>query len=351
MIRILLVGTGGMARAHAGAFQETDGATVVAAVDTNPDRLQAFIAERDIPRGFASVNDALDWGRFDAVCNVTPDAVHHQVAMPLLAAGKHMLCEKPLATNHADAIEMTRAAQEAGVINMVNLTYRNSPALIAAADMVARGKIGALRHFEASYLQSWLTQPLWGDWRTEDQWLWRLSTAHGSAGVLGDVGIHILDFTTFAAGADISDISCRLTTFPKADDDRIGDYFLDANDSAMMHVRLTNGATGVVHASRFASGHINDLRVRLFGTEGGIEVVHENGADRLRTCLGDDLKRAHWQNVAMPEVPTNYARFVTAIQTNTPVTPDFMRGAILQNVLDHAQLSDTKHATNQVLPS
>ena len=106
MIRILLVGTGGMARAHAGAFAEIDGAAIVAAVDTDPNRLQAFITERNIPRGFASVDHALDWGEFDAVCNATPDAVHHQVAMPLLAAGKHMLCEKPLATNHADAVEM-----------------------------------------------------------------------------------------------------------------------------------------------------------------------------------------------------------------------------------------------------
>jgi predicted dehydrogenase len=117
-----------------------------------------------------------------------------------LRQGKHVLCEKPLATRYPDALAMAEAAAEAGVVNMVNLSYRNVPALQAAARMVAEGAIGPVRHFEASYLQSWLTQPAWGDWKTESQWLWRLSTAHGSKGVLGDVGIHILDYATFIAG-------------------------------------------------------------------------------------------------------------------------------------------------------
>ncbi|MDG1863305.1 MAG: Gfo/Idh/MocA family oxidoreductase, partial [Yoonia sp.] len=271
-IRVLIVGTGSMGNCHAEAYSDMPGVMVVAGVDTDPVRLAAFQKKHAVSHAFGSVSEAIAWGGFDAVSNVTPDAIHHPTTLPLLAAGKHVLCEKPLASNAADALEMTQAALRAGVVNMVNLSYRNGPALIAAQKLVADGQIGEVRHFEASYLQSWLTQPAWGDWQTEDQWLWRLSKSHGSMGVLGDVGVHILDYATFVAGADVASVSCRLTTFDKAKDGRIGHYVLDANDSMNMHVRLANGAVGVVHASRMATGHLNDLSLKIFGTQGALDV-------------------------------------------------------------------------------
>lgn len=339
-IRLLILGTGGMANAHVEAYVQMSDVAVVAGVDTDPERLEDFMAKHSIPNGFASVQEALDWGEFDAVANVTPDAVHHPTTLPLLAAGKHVLCEKPLAANETDAKEMAAAAKEAGVINMVNLTYRNVPAVMHAATMVSNGDIGEVRHFEASYLQSWLTQPLWGDWRSESQWLWRLSQKHGSLGVLGDVGVHILDFATLVAGANPTDVSCRLTTFHKAEGDQIGEYPLDANDSFNMHLALTNGAAGVVHASRFASGHINDLRLRIFGTKGGLDVRFVGETSKLYACLEPDLQSANWQEVDTPEVKTNYRRFIEAIQSGVPALPDFDRGAVLQTALDAAVASD-----------
>lgn len=341
-LRILVVGTGGMAKSHVEAYQRIEGVTVVAGVDNNPDRLAAFNAAHGIGHGFASVDEAIAWGDFDAVSNVTPDAVHHVTTLPLLAARKHVLCEKPLAANYADALDMAVKAREAGVVNMVNLTYRNVPALIHAATLVADGAIGEVRHFEASYLQSWLTQPAWGHWDKESQWLWRLSTAHGSLGVLGDVGVHILDFATHAAGLAVSNVSCRLATFHKAPEDRIGDYVLDANDSATMQVRLENGAIGVVHASRFATGHLNDLTLRLFGTKGGLEVAFHNAISRLRGSLGEDRLTGRWTEIDCPPVKTNYERFVDAIREGRQELPDFARGAELQKVLDQAVASDAQ---------
>jgi predicted dehydrogenase len=349
VIRVLIVGTGGMAHSHAAAFAAMPDVTIVGSVDTNPDNQQAFNAKYGISHAFDTVDQAIAWGAFDAVANVTPDAVHHRTTLPFLAAGKHVLCEKPLATNTADAVEMADAARAAGVVNMVNLTYRNVPALMQAAAMVAAGQIGEVRHFEASYLQSWLSQPAWGDWRTEDQWLWRLSTAHGSMGVLGDVGVHILDYATFAAGSDAARVSCRLKTFDKVEGGKIGKYELDANDSMAMHLALENGAVGVIHASRFASGHINDLRLRLFGTKGGLDVRFEQSNSRLRACLGDHLISGTWVDVPTPQVKTNYARFIAAIRDVTPVMPDFSRGADLQRVLDLAVISDTDQARDQVI--
>lgn len=339
MLRILIVGTGGMAKNHAEAFSAIPGVQVVAAVDTRPAVLDTFCKAHGIPQGFDSVASALAAGGFDAVTNVTPDAAHFATTMPMLAAGKHVLCEKPLATRAADADAMADAAARVGVVAMVNLSYRNVPALQQAHAMVRAGAIGTVRHFEASYLQSWLTQPAWGDWQTEAQWLWRLSTAHGSKGVLGDVGIHILDYATFAAGLEVAEVSCRLATFDKAPGGRIGDYVLDANDSAVMQVRLANGALGTIAATRFATGHLNDLRLRIYGDAGGLEVLFERGESALRACTGDDRLTAAWADVPCPAVPSIYQRFVAAIRGEGPAEPGFARGAALQRVLDGAEAS------------
>jgi predicted dehydrogenase len=329
-----------MAKNHAAAYADMDGVQVVAGVDPNGEQLSAFQSEFDIPNGFASVDDALAWGAFDAVSNVTPDAIHHRTTLPMLAAGKHVLCEKPLAVNYADAAEMADAAALAGVVNMVNLSYREGPAMIQAAMMVQDGAIGDVRHFEASYLQSWLTQPAWGKWSTEAQWLWRLSTAHGSMGTLGDVGVHILDYVTHIAGSDTKRVSCRLTTFDKAVGGKIGAYTLDANDSFNMHLQLGNGATGVIHSSRFASGHFNDLSLKIYGTKGGLEVLSTNHVSTLRGSLGDDMQNARWVDIPCATVSTNYARFIDAVREGKQVIPDFARGAALQKVLDLAVASD-----------
>src|SRR5690606_38317449 len=147
-------------------------------------------------------------------------------------------------------LEMTELAEATGLVNMVNLTYRNIAQLQRAREIVTSGEIGAVKHVEASYLQSWLVSKAWGDWRTESQWLWRLSKKHGSNGTLGDIGIHILDFASYGSGLEIDRVFTRLKTFDKADGNRIGEYELDANDSFTMAVDFDNGARGVNHATR-----------------------------------------------------------------------------------------------------
>ena len=336
-----------MAQAHAEAYADLPNVALVAAVDPSVERRDAFSDRFNIEHGFDNVEDLVEWGKFDAASNVTPDALHCRTTLPLLTAGKHVLCEKPLALTTEDADLMAQEATAADVVNMVNLTYRNVPAVIEAAAMVRDGAIGTVRHFEASYLQSWLTQPAWGDWQTEQQWLWRLSSAHGSLGVLGDVGVHILDMATHVAGAAPRDVSCRLTTFDKAPGGRIGEYVLDANDSFNMHVELLNGAVGVVHASRMASGHHNDLRLRIYGSTGGLEVRWEKNESILRACVGTDMAEPNWTAIAAPDVKTNYVRFVDAIAQRQKVLPDFAHGAVLQHALTAAVASDAAQGAIQ----
>jgi predicted dehydrogenase len=334
MTRLLILGTGNMARQHALAFKAEADIEIVAAVETNAERLAAFAAEHGIPHPFATLDAAIAWGQFDAVANVTPDAVHHPTTMRLVAAGKHVFCEKPLAMNFSDAKEMADAAEARHVMNMVNLTYRSSPAIERAREIMRSGEIGELRHFEASYLQSWLVGKHWGDWRTEGRWLWRLSSAHGSKGVVGDIGIHIVDFATYGAASDIASMCSQIKTFHKAEGDRIGEYTLDANDSFVMSVALQNGALGVIHATRFATGNANDLRLSLYGDKGGLRVATDGHASSLSICAGADIETQTWREVACPPIPTTYQRFAAALRSGVNGDPDFRRAANLQRVLD-----------------
>ncbi len=342
-MKLCILGTGGMAGAHASGFAKIDGVEIVAGIDTNAERLAAFRERFGITAGYASLDAALAAGGFDAVANVTPDAAHYPTTMQCLAAGKHVLCEKPLATNHADAKAMTEAAEKAGLVAMVNLTYRNVSAIHKARAIVTSGAVGAVKHVEASYLQSWLAQPAWGDWRTESQWLWRLSSKHGSLGVLGDVGIHILDFATYGADVAIADVFCRLHTFDKAPGGAIGDYVLDANDSFAMSVGFANGAVGVIHSSRYATGHLNELRLEIHGEKGALQVTNNNGElGTLKICREENLQKPLWEDVALEPVPDNYRRFADAVRAGKTAEPSFARAAALQRILDLSVVSNAE---------
>src|SRR5690606_36056702 len=339
-MRLLILGTGGMANQHARQFAAIDGVELVAGVDVDPLRLDEFNQRHGIPHAFGSIDAAIAWGEFDAVANVTPDSIHHPTTIAALRAGKHVFCEKPLATDYARALEMTELAEATGLVNMVNLTYRDVAQLQRAREIVTSGEIGAVKHVEASYLQSWLVSKAWGDWRTEAKWLWRLSKKHGSNGTLGDIGIHILDFAVYGAGSDIDHVFCRLKTFDKAEGNRIGEYELDANDSFAMTLELENGALGVVHATRWATGHFNELRLRIYGEKGGVEVQHRHDWSKLLVCAGEDVETGTWRELKVDPVPTNYQRFAGAVRTGINQEPTFRHAANLQRVLDLAMVSD-----------
>jgi predicted dehydrogenase len=332
--RIIILGTGNMAANHVRAFKADHTVEVVAGVDVDPARAEAFSRAHGLPKAFGSLDEAIAWGDFDAAANTTPDAAHHPTTMKLIAAGKHVLCEKPLAETFPLADAMASAAEKAGIVAMVNLSYRNVPALQKARDLIAAGEIGAIRHVEASYRQSWLVGRHWGDWRTETMWLWRLSEQHGSKGVLGDVGIHILDMTTYAIGSDVESFDARLKTFHKAEGDKIGEYPLDANDSMVMSATFANGALGVIHASRFMTGYANTLRLHVFGDKGGLELSHGLASTTLMLCSGEDVHTQAWREVVCPPVPTIYQSFVKAIREGGPTDPTFRRAADLQKVID-----------------
>lgn len=341
-VRLAILGTGGMANVHAERFNANKDCAVVAAADVDLARAEGFAAKHNIGAAFSGIKELLRESKFDAVSIVTPDAFHAPLALACLKAGKHVLCEKPLAVTYPDARRMVAAAKKAGVINMVNLSYRDWPAIQAVASIVQGGEIGDVRHVEASYLQAWLASKIWGDWRTTPGWLWRLSEKHGSRGVLGDVGVHIVDFATFPVGP-IASVFCRLKVFPKAPGNRVGEYILDANDSAVLNVEFKSGALGTIHTTRWCGGHANRLFLKIAGTKGTVEIDSDRTTAGYRICAGDDLDTGVWRDVAVTTVPNNYQRFVKAIRTGKQDQPDFARGAEMQKVLDACIVSDAEN--------
>lgn len=333
-----------MANTHAEKFNAIRGCRVTAACDVDEPRVREFAAKHNIPNVFTSVDDLFKHGGYDAVSNVTPDRFHAPISLTALCQGKHVLCEKPLAVNYADAAKMAEAAQRAGVINMVNFSYRNNSCIHKAQDLVSKGALGRIIHVEATYFQSWLAQNEWGDWRTSPGLLWRLSTEHGSLGVLGDVGVHLLDFATYPAG-NIASIHCKLKAFPKAPGDKIDKYLLDANDSAVITAELTNGALGSFRTTRWATGHHNSITLSIFGDEGALKIDLDRSGSELELCQIINRKVGPWTKVDCGATPSIYQRFINSIKKGVNDQPDFARGATIQKALDACVQSDREDRT------
>lgn len=169
-----------------------------------------------------------------------------------------------------------------------------------------------------------------------------MSKSHGSNGVLGDIGIHILDFASYGTASAIENVTCRLKSFSKAPDDQIDEYVLDANDSFVMAVEFANGALGTIHASRWGAGFRDDLRLRIFGSKGALDVSY-GGRDangmripRLDVCLSDDVETQTWRVYPLKSTETNYERFVRALRHGEQLEPSFAHAANLQRILDKA---------------
>lgn len=339
-LRVGIVGCGGMANGHAREYAKMKGVELVACCDRDAARAADFAQRHGIARSYDDFSRMFAQEDLAAVSNVTSDAAHAPVALAAARAGLHILSEKPLATSVAEGRRMLAAVHKAGVVNVVNFSYRNSAALQAAARLVRSGGIGRVLHAETSYLQSWLSSRIWGDWHDSPGWLWRLSTRHGSLGVLGDIGCHLFDATALLAG-DMTRMDCRLKTFDKkVKGNRVGDYVLDANDSLVATVEFAQGAMGVVHTTRWATGHANSLRFRIYGDEGAVEIDLDQSWSEYRVCRGRKaIDHATWKTVKARPIPNLNQRFVRWIRTGEPEASDFANGLKIQYYLQSAVTS------------
>lgn len=340
-IKIGIVGTGGMANAHAGSFAKMPGVELTSCLDVVPGRAEEFGKKHGFKWVAPTLDDLID--ACDAVSVVTPDKVHGEQSIRILNAGRHLLCEKPLTVELDESVKVARAAVEAskkGVIHMTNFSYRASAAFQEAIKIVQSGKLGHLRHTHSFYLQTWLSADMWGNWSNEG-FLWRLDK-RTSGGVLGDVGCHILDMTTAIVG-EVKRARCELRTFKKVHDgklvDRFGGKNLDANDSAIIELEFADGSIGVVQTTRWATGHPNHLQCEVHGTDGALRVDLDQSYTAINLCLGKDIQKAKWKVKELKRTPSNYERFVKSIKTGKQDQPDVVRGAQVQAYIDACERS------------
>ncbi len=208
----------------------------------------------------------------------TPGSSHAEIATAALAAGKHVLCEKPLANTVPEAramVEAARAAHAHGVRSMVGFNYRRVPAVTFARQLVAEGRIGTIRHVRAQYLQDWIVDP-------EFPLVWRLRADEAGSGALGDIGAHIVDLTQFITGQRLIGVNAMLETFVKqrplpqasaglsASTSAAGTGEVTVDDAALFLGRLDGGAIASYEATRFAAGRKNAIRVEVNGSAGSL---------------------------------------------------------------------------------
>ncbi len=211
----------------------------------------------------------------DAVTIITPNRFHAEQAIACLRAGIDVICEKPMTTSLADAQDMVRVADECQRILAVTHTYTGYPMVRHARSLVDEGRIGQVRTVQVEYPQAWLATPL--EETGQKQAAWRVNPNLAGAGCVGDIGTHAFNLAEFITGLEIASVSAQLTTF-------VADRAVDDNVNAL--VRFAGGATGVIWASQIAYGSDNDLKIRVFGSDGSLEWSH-TCANYLRLATAD----------------------------------------------------------------
>ncbi len=345
MIQLGIIGTGAMANAHANAFRSVADVNVAACCDVDEARAEEFARKWKIPSWYTSDVDMMRKEKLQAVSVVVPDKAHADVVLRAIKERVHVFCEKPLADSVANARKMEKALGRKALVTMVNYTYRDCAGLQGLADYIKEGKVGSIRHVEAVCLQGWLVARSWGDWRKRPAWLWRLSSKHGSLGALGDLGSNLYDILRFTVG-DAAEVGARIKTFDKGvKGDRIGDYLLDANDSFSANLIFRNGAMGVMHATRWAVGHMNTLRLSVYGDEGAVRFDLEQSPHSFQCIRGRmNIDRAEWATVPCKTYPTAYERFCESIRSGKTVYPNFKDGIEAQEFVQACLTSDRKRS-------
>jgi predicted dehydrogenase len=384
-LRIGLVGHAFMGRTHSQAWH-----TVGRAFDLPLRPVTTAIAGRNA-EALAAAADRLgwestetDWRRLierddiDLVDICSPGDTHVEIALAALAAGKHVLCEKPLANSVADAERMTSAAEDArtqGVRSMVGFSYRRTPALALGRQLVADGRIGDIRHVRATYLQDWISDP-------DFPLVWRLQKQLAGSGALGDIGSHIVDLAQFLTGQHVSGVSALTETFvkerPLAQKDQHsassglsaegtserGEVTVD--DAALFLARLDGGAVATFEATRFATGRKNAMRIEINGSRGSLAFDFESmnelqvhdatvaGEDAgfrriLATEPGHPYLSGWWppgHGLGYEHTFTHQAKdMVEAIAAGTDPAPSFADGLRVQLVLDAVERSAAASST------
>jgi predicted dehydrogenase len=372
-LRVALIGHGFMGAAHSQGWRVAPRFYDLPAhpemtllVGRNRAGVEASAAKWGWQETSTDWRDAIRRDDIDVVDIVTPGGSHAEIAIAALEAGKHVLCEKPLANTLEEAEAMAEAAERAGrhVYAMVGFTYRRVPAATFARDLVRSGAIGEVRQVRADYLQDWLVDP-------EAPLTWRLQKDSAGSGALGDLGAHAVDLAQFITGQTVTGVSGLLNTFvherpvPAEASGLAGTAGADrgrvtVDDLALFTGRFDGGAIGSFEATRMATGRKNALRLEVAGSLGAIsfdlETMNSLGfydatapatrrgfTDILVTEPAHPYVSAWWpagHSLGYEHGFVHQAKdFVEAIMEERQPEPSFADGLQVQKVLDGVERS------------
>ena len=306
-IGVGLVGYKFMGRAHSNAYRQ-----LPRFFDVDPVPRMAAICGRD-EAGVREAADSLGWEFYETdyrrlierddvglVDVVTPGNTHREIVLAALIAGKHVICEKPLANTLAEAKEMLTAARDAGTVNTVCFNYRRAPAVQLARKLIDEGRLGTIRHWRSTYLQDFIMDPGF-------PLIWRLKKELAGSGALGDLGAHSVDLAHFLVGG-ISEVAGMTETFVKerpleGSGGETGEVTVD--DAVAFLARFENGAVGTFEATRFAAGRRNKNAFEINGSRGSVAFDLER-TNELEVFFVDDdadVQGFRTVNVTGPEHP------------------------------------------------
>ena len=282
-----VVGVGFIGVAHVEALRRI-GVNVVGVVGSSPDRARAKAEAADLPAVFESVEALAADPDVDVIHIASPNHAHAEQVRTVLAAGKHVVCEKPLALTAADGSDLVERAAAAGVVNAVCFNIRFYPNCHQAGAMVRGGDIGTPRLVSGSYLQDWLL--------LDTDWNWRLEPEKaGGLRAVADIGSHWLDLARFITGSDVVEVMADLHTLVPtrrhpagpvetfaavSEDEELVEEAMSSDDAAGILLRFANGARGVVTISQVSAGRKNSVSIEVDGSASAVAWVSED-PDRL----------------------------------------------------------------------
>lgn len=282
-IRAGIIGAGFVGPLHLEAARRLGYVDFVGIATSNLESAEKKAEQFGIEIAYESYQHLLEDPTIDVVHVCTPNNLHYPVVMDAVAAGKHVICDKPLALSAKEAREMRDAARAAGVVNAVTFNYRFNPVVQHARAVVAKGDLGAVRFAHGFYLQDWLLY--------ETDFSWRLEADKGGAtSAVGDIGSHWCDTAQFITGLKISRVLASLSTMiqvrkkPKGSreafaaaggEEEYEDFLVTSDDLGSVLVEFDNGAKGAFSVGQVCPGHKNDLQIEVNGANGSLKWVQE----------------------------------------------------------------------------
>ena len=271
-----VIGSGFIGTVHIEALRRV-GVQVHGLLGSSPERGAASAQRIGLPRAYASLDELLADERVEVVHVTSPNHLHHPQVVQILAAGRHVVCEKPLALTSDQSGELVRLAADSGRVNAVNFNIRFYPLNQHVAGMVREGRLGDVRLVSGHYFQDWLL--------LESDWNWRLEPElGGSLRAVGDIGSHWLDLVSFMTGLRISEVMPDLHTFIPTRHQPAGpvetfsteraantvERKIGTEDIATILLRFENGARGTVAVSQLSPGRKNSLEYEIDGSSSAV---------------------------------------------------------------------------------